>query len=435
MLLGINLQLLVMVNAAEVYTLCIKQFWATAKVKTVNGEEQIQALVDKKKVIITETSVRSNLQLEDAEGTECLPNATIFKQLTLMGAKTTAWNEFSNTMTFAIILFPSKQVEGMLKHKESYVTHSHTKKKKQKSRRKLRKETEVPQNETQNEESIPTTSNDPLLSGEDRLQLNELMDLCTNLQKQVLDLEEAKTAQAKEIASLKKRVKKLEQKRKSRTPRLKRLRKVGSAIRVESSDVASLVDETQGRMNEEEMFRVNDLYGDEVILDATTVTTAGIETTTTTATIPTISKDELTLAQTLIEIKAAKPKNVTTAATTVTDASTRPKAKGIVMQEPSETPLPKPIFSSQQPSRAKGKGKEKMVEPEIPLKKKDQIMIDEEIARNLEAQLQVELEEEQRLARQKEEEANIALITEWDNTQAMMDADYELAAKLQKEER
>ncbi|GKB64468.1 hypothetical protein Tco_0920654 [Tanacetum coccineum] len=74
---------------------------ATAKVKTVNGEVQIQALVDKKKVIITGTSVRSDLQLEDAEGTECLPNATIFEQLTLIGAKTTAWNEFSSTMASA----------------------------------------------------------------------------------------------------------------------------------------------------------------------------------------------------------------------------------------------------------------------------------------------------------------------------------------------
>nr|GEX78904.1 copia protein [Tanacetum cinerariifolium] len=43
------------------------QFWATAKVNTVNGEEHIQALVDNKKVIIIETSVRSDLQLEDDE--------------------------------------------------------------------------------------------------------------------------------------------------------------------------------------------------------------------------------------------------------------------------------------------------------------------------------------------------------------------------------
>nr|GEY49925.1 hypothetical protein [Tanacetum cinerariifolium] len=48
-----------------IYTSCNKQFWATTKVKTINGEQQIQALVDKKKVIITETSVRSNLHLED----------------------------------------------------------------------------------------------------------------------------------------------------------------------------------------------------------------------------------------------------------------------------------------------------------------------------------------------------------------------------------
>ncbi|GKF10106.1 hypothetical protein Tco_0048032 [Tanacetum coccineum] len=112
-----------------IYTSCIEQFWATAKAKTVNEEVQLQALVDGKKVIITETSIRRDLQLEDADGINCLPNAAIFEQLTLMGyeklsqkltfykafftpqwkflihtilqclsAKTTAWNEFSRTM-------------------------------------------------------------------------------------------------------------------------------------------------------------------------------------------------------------------------------------------------------------------------------------------------------------------------------------------------
>ncbi|GJZ28434.1 hypothetical protein Tco_0573081 [Tanacetum coccineum] len=75
-----------------------------------------------------------------------------------------------------------------------------------------------------------------------------------------------------------------------------------------------------------------------------------------------------------------------------------------------------------------------MVEPEVPLKKKDQVALDEEMARNLEAQMQAELIEEERLARQKEEEANIALIESWDNTQAMMEADFELAQRLQAEE-
>ncbi|GJW30169.1 hypothetical protein Tco_0047044 [Tanacetum coccineum] len=75
-----------------------------------------------------------------------------------------------------------------------------------------------------------------------------------------------------------------------------------------------------------------------------------------------------------------------------------------------------------------------MVEPEKPLKKKDQIAINEEVAINLEAQLQAELKEEERLSRQKEEEANIALIESWDNTQAMMDADFQLAQQMQTEE-
>nr|GEW23033.1 hypothetical protein [Tanacetum cinerariifolium] len=49
--------------------------------------------------------------------------------------------------------------------------------------------------------------------------------------------------------------------------------------------------------------------------------------------------------------------------------------------------------------------------------------------------MQAELEEEERLARLKEEETNTALVAEWDNTQPMMDADCKLAARLQEEER
>nr|GEX13979.1 putative ribonuclease H-like domain-containing protein [Tanacetum cinerariifolium] len=51
-----------------VYTSCIEQFWATAKVKNVNGETHIQAIVDKKKVIITEASIRRDLSLTMKEG-------------------------------------------------------------------------------------------------------------------------------------------------------------------------------------------------------------------------------------------------------------------------------------------------------------------------------------------------------------------------------
>ncbi|GJU36708.1 retrovirus-related pol polyprotein from transposon TNT 1-94 [Tanacetum coccineum] len=67
-------------------------------------------------------------------------------------------------------------------------------------------------------------------SGEDRLELKELMDLCTKLSDRVLDLETTKTAQAKEIASLKKRVKNMERKRKSKTSGMN-LFKIGTSSR------------------------------------------------------------------------------------------------------------------------------------------------------------------------------------------------------------
>nr|GEW57898.1 hypothetical protein [Tanacetum cinerariifolium] len=172
----------------------------------------------------------------------------------------------------------------------------------------------------------------------------------------------------------------------------------------------TLVNDTQGRMNEENMFGVNDLDSDEVVMDVEQSVKV-IEKDVSTADPVTTAGEVVTIAaQTLIEIKAAKPKTITTAITTVTAAGTRPKEKGIVMQEPSETPLPKPIISSQKPSQAKDKGKGKMVKTKWPLKRKDQIMIDAEVAKNLEAQMQAELEEEDKLARLNEEETNIALI-------------------------
>ncbi|GJQ90941.1 hypothetical protein Tco_0002080 [Tanacetum coccineum] len=58
------------------------QRWLTA----VHCIVIIVALVNGKKIVVTEASVRRDLQLEDADGVDCLPNATIFEQLTLMGA-------------------------------------------------------------------------------------------------------------------------------------------------------------------------------------------------------------------------------------------------------------------------------------------------------------------------------------------------------------
>nr|GEV32557.1 hypothetical protein [Tanacetum cinerariifolium] len=67
-----------------IYVSYFKQIWAKVKVKTVNDQKQIQALVDKTKVIITEYSIRSDLRLDGAEGTACLLNEVIFEGLACM---------------------------------------------------------------------------------------------------------------------------------------------------------------------------------------------------------------------------------------------------------------------------------------------------------------------------------------------------------------
>ncbi|GJW56824.1 hypothetical protein Tco_0103555 [Tanacetum coccineum] len=307
-------------------------------------------------VIITESSIRSDLHLADAGGIDCLPTATIFEELARMG-----------------------------------------------------KETEVPQDETHHDDSVPIHSNDPLLSGEDRMQLTELMILCTNLQKQVLDLEKVKDAQANEIAVLKKRVQ-------NRVESFEDKDSLGAHEDASKQWRIKIVDETQVRLDDVEMFDTDDLHGDEVIVDmavgekpeksakiderevstgvedsvaptipVTTaddgVTAAKIDEITPTS-APTTVIDELTLAQTLIEIKAAKPKAVTTAATTTT---IRPKARGVIVQEPSEFKTTTSSPQASQPSKTKDKGKAIMIEPEEPLKRKDQVTLDEEMARNVEA--------------------------------------------------
>nr|GEV94305.1 putative ribonuclease H-like domain-containing protein [Tanacetum cinerariifolium] len=60
-----------MVNPT-VYTLCIEQLWATAKAKNINGEAQIHAKVNGKKVIISEATIRRYLKFKDEGRVDCL---------------------------------------------------------------------------------------------------------------------------------------------------------------------------------------------------------------------------------------------------------------------------------------------------------------------------------------------------------------------------
>ncbi|GJU69984.1 retrovirus-related pol polyprotein from transposon TNT 1-94 [Tanacetum coccineum] len=116
--------------------------------------------------------------------------------------------------------------------------------------------------------NVSKLSNDPLLargntlrSGEDSLKLQELMALCITLQSRVLNLETTKTTQANEIASLKRRVKNLEKKNKSRTHKLKRLYKVGLSVRVESSGDEENLGEDASKQGK----RITDIDDDEDI--------------------------------------------------------------------------------------------------------------------------------------------------------------------------
>nr|GEY90125.1 ribonuclease H-like domain-containing protein [Tanacetum cinerariifolium] len=121
-------------------TSCIKQFWSTAKVKTVNDEVRVQALIDEQRVTIKESSIRRTVKLDDEEGISCLANDDIFIGLANMGsgkmsdkltfykafflptwkflihtilqcisAKTTSWNKFSSTMASVIICLATNQ--------------------------------------------------------------------------------------------------------------------------------------------------------------------------------------------------------------------------------------------------------------------------------------------------------------------------------------
>nr|GEZ16619.1 hypothetical protein [Tanacetum cinerariifolium] len=303
---------------------------------------------DGKKVIVNEAYIRCDLRLGDAEGTTCLPNATIFEELARIG-----------------------------KHK---------------TRRKQRTATEVPYTEPQTKEHIPTPSHDPLPSGKDRMQLSELMEICTKLSDRVIFLKQIKTNQAAEIEKLKKRVKKLEGKKKKRTHGLKRLYKVGLTARVESSKEEECLD--HGRMNNEDLFKVHDLDGDEVFVDVTTGENVKQDATIAENKVSTadqvVTIDKLTLAQTLMEIKAAKP-----------------KVKGVTIQKPNEFRTTSPL----QPLHDKDKGKGIKIEPEKLLKKKYQISLDEEVTRKLKAQIKAEMEEEDMIAMEKDD-ANIAVIDE-----------------------
>ncbi|GJS50564.1 retrovirus-related pol polyprotein from transposon TNT 1-94 [Tanacetum coccineum] len=433
-----------------IYSSCIEQFWSTAKAKTINGEVQIHALVDRKKVIITESSVRRDLQLADEEGINSLPNSTIFDNLALMGvskkpkrkdtevpqpsgpttnvADEVVYEEWDASLERAVTTAASLEAEqdnGNILKTQSKATPNEASSLGTTSGGGPRCQETMGDTIAQTRfENVSKTSNDLLLargntlrSSEDSMKLQELMELSTNLQQRVLELENTKTtqqtkitSQQKEITSLKRRVKKLEKKDGSRTHKLKRLYRVGSTRRVESSDndeslgkdaskqerrisaIDADKDITLVNVNKDvdkDTFDVDVLDGEEVVVEHE-VANQGVV-------------DEITLAQALLEIKSATPKKksevvITAATITTVDVTLAPKAKGIIFKEPSESTTTTTVLSQpKQQSQDKGKGK--MVEEPVKPYKKDQIRLDEELALKLQAK-EEEIEADAQLAAQ-----------------------------------
>nr|GEW11513.1 putative ribonuclease H-like domain-containing protein [Tanacetum cinerariifolium] len=380
------IQMIKIYTDKNVVDLLTKAFDATAKVKNINREAQLHAKVDGKKVVLSEASIRRDLRFGDEEGIDCFSNEVIFEQLTLMGMV----KNLDSATKF--LMFPRKQ----------------------KPRKTKRRDTELPQTSVRIETVVDKAVNEEMYDSLERA-TTTATGLATEQDRGNISKTQSK-ATAKEPSSpgislgggLRR------QDTMGDTIAQTRLYKVGLSARVKSSgDEESLGKEDaskQGRISNidanqdiylvnvhrhKDISYVNDQY-DTLMFDADKdlkcievvieeVNAVSIATFVTTAATTVVSFDEITLAQALVEIKTLKP-----------------KAKGIVMQDP---------------------------KPEMALKKKAQISLDEEFA----FKLQAEEDEQERIIREKSqqiEEVNLA----WDDVQAKIEADYEMAQRLQAEE-
>nr|GEU34509.1 hypothetical protein [Tanacetum cinerariifolium] len=195
--------------------------------------------------------------------------------------------------------------------------------------------------------------------------LQEALDTCAALTRRVKHLEHDKVAQNLEITKLKIRVKKLERANKVKTLKLRRLRKVGTSQRIESSDDTIIKDvSNQGRMideldkdegavlmnEKEEIEEDKDITGDAQVEGSETVNAAPVVPTVTTVVVPTI----------------------TTAPVKVVVPFTK-RRRRVVIRDSEEESSAKTLTKT----KSKDKGKGIMVEEPKPLKKKQQVELDE----------------------------------------------------------
>ncbi|GJW66630.1 hypothetical protein Tco_0121054 [Tanacetum coccineum] len=382
--------------------LLLAGFWTIVKAKTLNEKNQIACLVDGKKIIITESSVRRDLQLADEKPKRKDTQVPQSSDLSENVTDEAVHKELGDSLVMAATTASSlqaKQDSGNINKTQSKDTTNESSSQGTNSGGGPRCQ-----------ETIEDTT------ARTRLKLDELMALCTTLQNMVLDLEKTKTTQHNEIGSLKRRVKNLEKKYRSRTYRLKRLHKVGLTAREESSDNEESLGEDaskQGRTDvidadeeitlvsvqniDEEMFDVNVLNGEEVFVTEQEVAVKEVN-------------DEVNVVE-----EVAKVINT---AKLIINAAQDSAASDIVSATNASTTTIATITTEHVKPMKKERSNQAWMK-EAALK------------------LLAEFVKEKRLARdkaEKEKEANIALIEEWDDIQAKIDADYQLAERMQAQE-
>nr|GEW42246.1 hypothetical protein [Tanacetum cinerariifolium]GEW78276.1 hypothetical protein [Tanacetum cinerariifolium] len=298
---GHVIQYVLLVNPT-IYVFCIKQFWASATIKKANDVVKLRALIDGKRVIVTEDVVCQVLRFDDADSVECLPNEQIFVELARMGyekpppiAKRTAWNEFSCSMASAVIFLATVLINNQMDDLSSYTTRytsfAFTKKVFANMRR----------------------------IGKGFSGIETPLFAIMLIQPHAVEEEEDEKDEVPEILNLKRRVKKLEKKRRSKSSRLKRLRKVGTSQRVKSS-TKTVVSDHEDASKQGGRIKAIDADEEITLVDIETQADLGAELQRrkdddnvvdkeVNAAEPTMFNDEevtMTMAQTLIKMKAKK---------------------------------------------------------------------------------------------------------------------------------
>nr|GFA36666.1 hypothetical protein [Tanacetum cinerariifolium] len=409
----------------NIYVSCIKQFRTTVSVKKVNDVIRLQALVDKKKVVVTEATIKDALHLDDAEGVECLPNEEFYVELARMGYEKPStklafykafflrqWN--SSMASTVICLSTGKGFSGV----ETPLFEG------------MIVEQQVAEGDDEvHDGGVPAAG---IAAEGDVSAANDEVHIADEEPSIPSPTPPTPPPQpSQDIPSTsQQKVKKLERRNKVKVLKLRRLQKVRTGQRIETFDdivmddvsnqgrmiakidedadvvleedkdvVADDIDESahdQGRQakSQAEIYKINLEHANKIlsmqedefepakvqkVVDV--VTTTNIITEVVTAAGETITAASTNITTTEAQVPAA---TLTTAPLRVIAAPSR-RRKGVVIRDPQETKTPSTIIHAE--TKFKDKGKWILVEEPKPLKKQAQIEKDAKYARDLEAEL------------------------------------------------